>query len=66
MKIGIIGLGFVGLSLATFLGSKGYKVIGIDSDIEKISKIFFWSNSIKTPNIIHKKFGYKFVNIMKI
>lgn len=39
MKIGIIGLGFVGLSLATFLGSKGYKVIGIDSDLEKISKI---------------------------
>lgn len=39
MKIAVIGLGFVGLSLATVLGSKNYKVIGIDTDIEKIQKI---------------------------
>ena len=32
MKIGIIGLGFVGLSLATVLATKGYKVIGIDNN----------------------------------
>jgi len=32
MKIGIIGLGFVGLSFAVVLGSKGYQVIGIDKN----------------------------------
>ena len=39
MKIAIIGLGFVGLSLASVLGSKSYHIIGIDSDKDKISKI---------------------------
>jgi len=39
MKIGIIGLGFVGLSLSSVLASKGYDVIGIDTDNEKCSKI---------------------------
>lgn len=39
MKIGIIGLGFVGLSFATVLGSKGYQVLGIDSDKIKIEQI---------------------------
>jgi len=39
MKIGIIGLGFVGLSLTSFLGSKGHKIIAIDSDESKLKKI---------------------------
>ena len=39
MKIGIIGLGFVGLTLGVALASKGYYVIGIDIDEEKIEKI---------------------------
>lgn len=39
MKIGIIGLGFVGLSFASVLGSKGYSVIGADTDAKKISMI---------------------------
>ncbi len=39
MKIGVVGLGFVGLSFASVLGSKGYSVIGVDADSEKISKI---------------------------
>ena len=39
MKIVIVGLGFVGLSFASVLGSKGYHVIGIDSDTLKASKI---------------------------
>jgi len=39
MKIGIVGLGFVGLSLASVLASKGYNVIGIDTDKEKCDKI---------------------------
>ena len=39
MKIGIVGLGFVGLSLTSVLASKGYNVVGIDVDKEKCSKI---------------------------
>ena len=39
MKIGIVGLGFVGLSLTSVLSSKGYDVIGIDTDKEKCEKI---------------------------
>ena len=39
MKIGVIGLGFVGLSLTSVLASKGYDVIGIDIDKEKCCKI---------------------------
>ena len=40
MRVAIIGLGFVGLSLASVLASKGVSVIGIDSDKEKLSSIF--------------------------
>ena len=39
MKIGIVGLGFVGLSLTGVLASKGYSVVGIDIDKEKCNKI---------------------------
>jgi len=39
MKIGIVGLGFVGLSLTSILSSKGYNVVGIDIDKEKCNKI---------------------------
>ena len=39
MKIGIIGLGFVGLSFASVLASKGYSIIGVDTDKEKLEKI---------------------------
>ncbi len=39
MKIGIIGIGFVGLSFAAALGSKGYEVLAIDSDQDKVKKI---------------------------
>lgn len=38
-KIGVIGLGFVGLTLACALASQKYYVIGIDIDREKIEKI---------------------------
>jgi UDP-N-acetyl-D-glucosamine dehydrogenase len=37
--IAIIGLGYVGLPLAIRYCDVGYKVIGIDSDIEKIKKL---------------------------
>ena len=39
MKIGVIGLGFVGLSLSSVLASKGYDIVGIDIDKEKCNKI---------------------------
>ncbi len=39
MKIGVVGLGFVGLSLTSVLSSKGYNVVGIDIDKEKCDKI---------------------------
>ena len=39
MKIGIVGLGFVGLSLSSVLASKGYNVVGIDVDKKKWEKI---------------------------
>ncbi|MBM2852266.1 MAG: putative UDP-glucose 6-dehydrogenase [Candidatus Nitrosotenuis sp.] len=39
MRIGIIGLGFVGLSLASVLGAKNYRVMGFDSDRTKSSEI---------------------------
>ena len=39
MKIGVIGLGFVGLSLASVLASKNYNIVGVDIDIQKCKKI---------------------------
>ena len=39
MKIGIVGLGFVGLSLTSVLGAKGYHTVGIDIDEEKCKQI---------------------------
>jgi len=39
MKIAIVGLGFVGLSLASVLSAKGLQVVGIDIDKDKCKKI---------------------------
>jgi UDPglucose 6-dehydrogenase len=39
MRIAIIGLGFVGLSLASVLAAKGIKIVGIDTDKNKCKKI---------------------------
>ena len=39
MNIGIVGLGFVGLSLISVLASKGYTTIGIDIDKKKCKQI---------------------------
>jgi UDP-N-acetyl-D-glucosamine dehydrogenase len=38
-KIGIIGLGYVGLPIAIEIAAKGFKVIGIDIDDERVRKI---------------------------
>jgi len=61
MKIAIIGLGFVGLSLASVLAAKGYKTIGIDINKRKCKKIssghspFFEPDLEKTLRIGLKK-----------
>ena len=39
MNIGVIGLGFVGLSISSVLASKNYNVVGIDIDKQKCSDI---------------------------
>ncbi|PXF48694.1 UDP-N-acetyl-D-glucosamine 6-dehydrogenase [Gracilariopsis chorda] len=38
-QIGVIGLGYVGLPLASLLHSSGYSVVGYDIDAEKINKL---------------------------
>jgi UDP-N-acetyl-D-glucosamine dehydrogenase len=37
--ISVIGLGYVGLSLAVALGKAGFKVVGIDVDLERIALV---------------------------
>ena len=39
MKVAIIGMGFVGLSLAVFLSSKNVKVFGIENNKSKLSSL---------------------------
>lgn len=51
MRVAIIGLGFVGLSLASVLASKGVSVIGIDSDKEKLSSISKGISPIFEPKL---------------
>ena len=51
MKIGIIGLGFVGLSFASVLASKGFDVVGIDIDKEKLKIIKTGKSPFYEPNI---------------
>ena len=51
MKIGIIGLGFVGLSFASVLSSKGFDVIGVDIDKEKLETIRSGKSPFYEPKI---------------
>ena len=44
-KIGVIGLGYVGLPLAILFAKKGFKVFGFDTDVKKIKLL----NSKKSP-----------------
>jgi UDP-N-acetyl-D-glucosamine dehydrogenase len=38
-KIGVVGLGYVGLPLAVVLAESGYQVVGIDQDLAKLDRI---------------------------
>jgi len=51
MKISIIGTGFVGLTFAAALGSRGYQVLAIDSDKEKVKKIKKGNAPFYEPNL---------------
>ena len=51
MKIGIVGLGFVGLSLTSVLASKGYDTVGIDADKEKCEKILSGDSPFFEPKL---------------
>ena len=46
-KIGVIGLGYVGLPLAIEFTNAGYKVTGIDIDENKVNSINSGKNYIK-------------------
>ena len=45
-KVGIVGLGYVGLPLAVEFASKGFYVLGIDTDRNKVEKINSGENYI--------------------
>ena len=38
-KVGVIGLGYVGLPLAVVLAEAGYQVVGVDSDEKKVAAV---------------------------
>ena len=72
MKIGIVGLGFVGLTFASILANKGYHVIGVDTDKVKIKSIESGKSPFYEPeldNILKKALTKKLFlseNIEKI
>ena len=49
-KIGVIGLGYVGLPLSVEYAQAGYEVIGIDIDQKKVNSINSGRNYIKDVN----------------
>ena len=56
IKIGVIGLGYVGLPLSLTISERGYKVYGFDKDINKIKSLYKFKSYIKhVSNIIIKK-----------
>jgi len=57
LKIGVIGLGYVGLPLATNFCSKGFNVIGFDIDKSRVNKVNKKINYIK--NVDLKKYDNK-------
>jgi len=69
MKIGIIGLGFVGLSFASVLASKGYHVVGVDVDKEKLKIIKSGKSPFYEPKLnktLHKALKKKLILSEKI
>jgi len=50
MKIAVIGLGYVGLPLASLL-ARNYEVVGYDTDIQKIKRIHIGECPIREPGV---------------
>ena len=61
--IGVIGLGYVGLPLASNFCRKGYNVIGFDIDKKKVIKVNKKDNYIKSVNL--KKYKKKILATSK-
>jgi len=59
-KIGVIGLGYVGLPIAVEFALKGYQTLGIDTDPMKIKMIHQKKNYIK--DVMNKEFLYVIKN----
>ena len=55
--IGVIGLGYVGAPLSYLAASKGYKVIGVDVDEQKISDM---KEEIMLPSAKKSKISHGF------
>ncbi len=51
MRIGVYGLGYVGLTGAICLASEGHDVVGVDVSDEKVRKVMAGSSPIKEPGI---------------
>ncbi|NPA85391.1 MAG: nucleotide sugar dehydrogenase [Crenarchaeota archaeon] len=51
MRVAVVGLGYVGLPLAVALASKGFEVIGIDIDEEKVKKVNEGVPPIEEPGL---------------
>ena len=61
-KIGVIGLGYVGLPLAVEFTNAGYEVVGIDIDDNKVKFINDGKNYIKdVDNEFAKKFSRRII-----
>lgn len=52
--ISVFGLGYVGLTLSVCLANKGFKVIGVDVDIEKIKSIIRGITPFYEPSLKNK------------
>jgi UDP-N-acetyl-D-glucosamine dehydrogenase len=52
MKVGIIGLGYVGLPLAAALVERGHQVVGLDSDRHKLDARARGESYIEAANLV--------------
>jgi len=46
-KVVVVGLGYVGLPLAVAAAKSGYKVVGIDNNVEKVNQIKFGNSPVE-------------------
>jgi len=50
LKICVVGQGYVGLPLALSFAEYGYRVFGVDNDIEKVNKINIGQSPVEDIN----------------